>query len=235
MRKKLIEIYKFEAGDERIAELENYITKYLGYDKIKVDNNAITLFSDDNLVTFNNIKTLAKYVIDSIEETVNNGIKDFKNDNVDYSEFLDFSVPLRKVQHYLMYVSEGTTRDEIKNIISKDYLRYILEFERLDSLNADVINSLLNEDEIYFFLCDVLRYGCVSGIVSDLIYYCDTAKFFDKHSDEIFDLFNEYKDAYGSFPIETEINKNNLSWFAYEKVSNDLLECLENEFEDRDI
>ena len=39
-----------------------------------------------------------------------------------------------------------------------------------------------NKKEIF---TDVLNYGCQSGIVSDLIYYSDTVKFYNKYKDEI--------------------------------------------------
>lgn len=100
------------------------------------------------------------------------------------------------------------------------------------SLKGYVLSSLLNipEKEIKGFIGDVLKNGCVSGIVSELIYYKDTIKFYDKYENEIEDLISQnmdnlgidnrndfIKSLNGSSEDMTQ-QKNLLSWFAYEEV-----------------
>jgi hypothetical protein len=62
-----------------------------------------------------------------------------------------------------------------------------------------------------------MQHGCVSGMVSMLVYYKDTDAFFKKHFEDIFDLYNETKEECGVAP-EFELNANNLAWFGYEET-----------------
>jgi hypothetical protein len=62
------------------------------------------------------------------------------------------------------------------------------------------------------------QYGCVSGLVSNLIYYRDTHAFYDRHYEEIEDLRCEY-DGCGTrpfpYPLDGDL-KNFFAWFAFE-------------------
>lgn len=78
------------------------------------------------------------------------------------------------------------------------------------------LNNIDNYDNAEKYFLDVLQYGCQSGIVSELIYYYQTEKFFDTHANEIFDLYNELVSEYGQ--IDMELNKNNLAWLAFEET-----------------
>lgn len=79
-----------------------------------------------------------------------------------------------------------------------------------------------DSDEIQGHILDVLRYGCESGSVSEMIYYNDTHAFFDKFTDEIDDLRTEYEEGTGE-PLHIGQNlKNFLAWFAWEQVTSDL-------------
>lgn len=102
------------------------------------------------------------------------------------------------------------------------------------------------EDGYTEYLNDVLSNGCQSGMVSDLIYYSDTCKFYEDHKDEIKtllnDIFGDWVDSeYGidetvstewSFsgifgdkwdntdPLIQETNNQNLlAWFGYEETA----------------
>ena len=113
-------------------------------------------------------------------------------------------------------------------------------------------NKLINEvvedldyydslEEIKSYLEDILNYGCVSGIVSKLVYYKDTNKFYDTYEEEIEDLIDEFKKEMGynkraefiaslngSSESMTQ-EKNLLSWFAYEETARRILDRLEEE------
>jgi len=80
---------------------------------------------------------------------------------------------------------------------------------------------------------DVLKHGCQSGVVSSLIYYDDTTKFYDEHKEEInallYDLMAETgiynpSDLFGDKwdkedPLALDVlNKNLLAWFAFEET-----------------
>ena len=90
-------------------------------------------------------------------------------------------------------------------------------------LKDNVIDIILNHIDDYenpiTFLEEVLQYGCISGMVGELIYYNETKCFFIKHMEEIFDIYNEIKDNLSS---EFEVDANNLSWLAFEHVVNEI-------------
>lgn len=80
---------------------------------------------------------------------------------------------------------------------------------------------------------DLLKYGCVSGMVSELIYYTDTTKFYQNHKAEIWEMLNEDLNDYGTdkpqdvlrdwdgedpYADETQ-NQNLLAWYAFERVA----------------
>lgn len=88
------------------------------------------------------------------------------------------------------------------------------------------------EDKTNLFK-DVLYHGCVSGIVSELVYYSDTLKFYKKYKDEINSLLSELmqsmgcyslKDIFGkNFDDEDPLiidthNQNLMAWFGFEET-----------------
>ena len=79
----------------------------------------------------------------------------------------------------------------------------------------------IEDDEILSYMRDIIDYGCVSGTVKSLITYKDTEKFFNKYADEIFDLMNEKRDD-GWDLNNIEFNKNNLAWFAFETIAQEI-------------
>ena len=50
---------------------------------------------------------------------------------------------------------------------------------------------LRGEKEDNFVIKDISTHGCGSGVISELIYYWDINKFYDKHNEEIWDEINE--------------------------------------------
>lgn len=80
---------------------------------------------------------------------------------------------------------------------------------------------------------DVLHYGCQSGIVSELIYYSDTVKFYKRYRQEINDLLYDTMNETGLYapsdlfgdkwdkedPLAQDIcNQNLLAWFGFEET-----------------
>lgn len=87
-------------------------------------------------------------------------------------------------------------------------------------------------DKTYLFK-DVLYHGCQSGVVSELIWYSDTVKFYKKYQDEINDLLKDFMDGTGIYamnelfgknwddedPLAIEdYNRNLLAWFGFEET-----------------
>ena len=50
---------------------------------------------------------------------------------------------------------------------------------------------LEGEREERFLISDVAKHGCSGGTISELIYYWDINKFYEKHFEEIWDEVNE--------------------------------------------
>ena len=112
-------------------------------------------------------------------------------------------------------------------------LNSILENTLEGTLKHDTVEIImdqldeLTDDEILTTFNDILTYGCVSGAVSALITYDDTAKFFDRHSNEIFELVEDMKQE-GLIDMNNfELSKNNLAWFAFETIAQEIYNELE--------
>lgn len=94
--------------------------------------------------------------------------------------------------------------------------------------SAEIIMDMLDENmtnkEILDTVDDIVRHGCASGMVSALIYYSDTEPFFDRHADEIFDIYNN-----GIYDFE--LSKNSLAWFGFETMAYEIYEELESAYE----
>ena len=102
---------------------------------------------------------------------------------------------------------------------------------RDNTIEKYVAQEALNHgDNPENFFQDILTYGCVSGMVSGLVYYTDTHKFFDTYYEEIEELRNEYENSTGS-PVDIQDRdlKNTLAWFAFEQVAYSLANKLELE------
>lgn len=113
----------------------------------------------------------------------------------------------------------------MKNL--KEMLENLLSEEK--GLVDEVVETILDcnasdDDEIKNYIENVLTYGCVSGMVSGLIYYADTQAFFNRHQDEIFEIYNELLSE--GMEFNQEINSNFLAWLGYEetirRIANDL-------------
>ena len=109
----------------------------------------------------------------------------------------------------------------------KNLLNSIVENTMEGTLKHEVAEILVDEltdiedDEILSYMRNIIDYGCVSGTVKSLITYKDTEKFFNKYADEIFDLMNEKRDD-GWDLNNIEFNKNNLAWFAFETIAQEI-------------
>ena len=103
---------------------------------------------------------------------------------------------------------EGTLRHEVVEII----------MDQVDGLDNEEILSTVEE---------MVTYGCQSGIVSALITYSDTEKFFDNHANEIFELIEDMRQEGIINMNNFELSKNNLAWFAFETIAQEIYNELE--------
>ena len=91
----------------------------------------------------------------------------------------------------------------------------------------DQVDGLEKDNEIFSAVEEIVTYGCQSGIVSALITYSDTELFFDKHANEIFELVEDTKQE-GIIDMNNfTLSKNNLAWFAFETIAQEIYQELE--------
>lgn len=108
----------------------------------------------------------------------------------------------------------------MKNL--KDMLNNMLN-ETLSGLEESVIKDVLclEEEDMLEYMNNVVNYGVASGIVGDLIYIGDINDFFKENFEEIFDLYQDYKEMMN---LDIEMNATNLSYFAYEVTMGNILD-----------
>ena len=111
----------------------------------------------------------------------------------------------------------------------------ILEGLNLTEMQEDARDWLVDNLEDYEgnleqIVDDLQRAGCVSGLVSHLIYYTDTVEFFDNHEDEILQILS---DNYGITNPETYEGAEELANFIPSLESaEDKLEAFQEEAEE---
>lgn len=115
----------------------------------------------------------------------------------------------------------------------KNLLNSIVENTMERTLRREVVEIILNEiegiedDEILSTVEEIVTYGCQSGIVSALITYDDTEKFFNNHANEIFALIEDMRQE-GIIDMNNfELSKNNLAWFAFEVIAQEIYREME--------
>lgn len=115
---------------------------------------------------------------------------------------------------------------------------YLEELKNGNELNDCVLDYYIdrkysNPDELIRDMEDLQRYGCVSGMITDLIYYDDTNKFYDNYKDDINELLSDLLDGSGlsiqeffgkNFDNDDPLilnfsNKNLLACFGFEESS----------------
>lgn len=101
------------------------------------------------------------------------------------------------------------------------FLKKIIK-EEPDSIRAFVAQEALERDSIRIFFNDLSSHGCISGMVSSLIYYHQTHQFFDTYYDQVEDLRLRYEKETGRQINLGHDLKNTLAWFAFEETAYDL-------------
>ncbi len=76
------------------------------------------------------------------------------------------------------------------------------------------------------FFSDLFEHGCLSGMVSSLVYYTQTKAFFILYYDEIEDIRSMLMDD-GVMPDRPDGDLANfLSWLAFEEKARELIEVI---------
>jgi hypothetical protein len=101
------------------------------------------------------------------------------------------------------------------------FLPALTEMAEDRGIKGFVAKTILSNrpDEMLPFFNDLFNHGCISGIVSELIYYYQTHEFFDRFYDEIEELRLEYQESNG-VPMTVESDyKNFMAWYAFEETA----------------
>lgn len=123
----------------------------------------------------------------------------------------------------------------------------VLDYKAMNELEQYVKDWVLDRwddyDDKHLIFQEVLEHGCQSGIVSSLIYYSDTLKFFDTYREEIKVLLKDImdesgvgspKELFGDKWDESDVfvddtqNQNLLAWFAFEETLRKFYEAFED-------
>ena len=100
----------------------------------------------------------------------------------------------------------------------RKFLKNIIK-EEPASLKAFVAQEALGQESIRNFFNDLSNHGCVSGMVSSLIYYRQTHQFFDIYYEQIEELRLRYEAETGCQISLGHDLKNTLAWFAFEETA----------------
>lgn len=124
------------------------------------------------------------------------------------------------------------TVDEVEEQEQETIRPQLLEMStKSTGIRLAVINSILEkgdtDEELINYIDDVLLHGCKSGIVTELIYYTDTKSFFKEHCEDIFEILEDVRCEFGDYPRFEELNCNNLAWWSYEWVLDDIAQKLD--------
>ena len=109
----------------------------------------------------------------------------------------------------------------------KKALETLLE-DNQGNITQAVIEEALSYDTPKAFFEDLLQHGCISWMVSSLIYYKDTHEFYDKHYAEIEDIRCQLADDWieVKFPECSDL-KNFYAWLSFEQRAYELQNTLE--------
>jgi len=101
----------------------------------------------------------------------------------------------------------------------KKQLLKLLEENRWNITEA-VIQEALDYHDPESFFKDLLQHWCGSWMVTSLIYYHDTHKFYEQHYDEIEELRTELDEQWlGVCPPSHSDLKNFLAWLWFEETA----------------
>ena len=105
--------------------------------------------------------------------------------------------------------ASATLKSALQDIISRQPV----------SIKAAVATEALDHEDIKAFFSDLMSHGCISGMVTSLIYNCDTHAFYDRHYHEIEALRQDMEDNLGQPLAIKDDLKNFMAWFAFEETA----------------
>ena len=96
--------------------------------------------------------------------------------------------------------------------------------ERGRSLKWYVANYALTrygetQDRLTQFFTDLLSHGCICGMISPLVHYSDTRRFYDRYYFDIEALRQDCEESLDEPILIRNDLKNDLAWFGFEETA----------------
>ena len=130
-------------------------------------------------------------------------------------------------------------------MFSEELQERLNEMKEINAMYKEVIEDLVDEEytdkDLYKIVNDIASHGCVSGIVTSMINYEDTVKFYERHKYIINGYLSEHwqntgcesiKEIFRDFDDDDLLcldvhNQNLLAWFGFEYVNSDIVTMME--------
>lgn len=129
-------------------------------------------------------------------------------------------------------------------------LEYLQDLEFTTELEKEIKEIILNNIQDYEnpidFFNDLAKYGCVSGMISEMVWFSDTVSFCKRHKEDINEKISEIMDCHcitsltellgdrfdnTDFLCIGDQNQNLITWFIFEETCSSILMTFENEIE----
>ena len=150
-------------------------------------------------------------------------LKESKKKTVKKFKKLSESIPAYKadIEEYSEKYLQSVIDDFCDNYTTPDLARAVF-----DACGRTAIDALIEAQAIYE--------SGMSGGFAGMIYYSDTAAFFDDNEDDIIELVNnlELDEIYTKFGKDyfengADYAKNNITWFAFDEIVRDFFDTVE--------
>ena len=165
---KVINIQSTDGKIWAIAIVDNKVSYFIMEDKVIEDSKLDELINFKLIKNINKTEVLKKIDMKGMEQMKNLYNETVKNNTIEEVEEM---------------TNEQKALQMIKNETVKDSVKYeVIEWVESMSEDYDNMEDIFN---------DLFAGGCESGIVTDLIYYNDTVKYFEKHEDEIIEMLEQ--------------------------------------------
>lgn len=134
-------------------------------------------------------------------------------------------------------------------------IKLIEEFASIDKMHQSFVDDIYDDlvdaedgatiENFIGRLEEIAKNGCASGTVLGLIYFEDTDAFFNEYYDDIYDFLESMDDDTLNWLVDrikedsdaidvlmgTKYAKNDLVWFVYDSMAQQLLERLNDIYE----
>jgi hypothetical protein len=131
--------------------------------------------------------------------------------------------------------------------MTQDHLENLKCTSELDKeIKEIVLNNIQDYEEPMNFFNDLASHGCVSGMISELVWFSDTVSFCKRHKEETNERISELIDCYGVMSLAEllgdrfdktdflclgDSNQNLITWFIFEEACDSIVRDYENKEE----